>query len=87
MLASEETWRRSVPAWLEQRWFETPPVSVDSRERLCLQEVAKRITKSQVEVENGDGDEGLARQVRVLCWLCWAGVCEVLGWGSSSPPS
>lgn len=38
-------------------------------------------------MENGDGEEGLARQVRVLCWLCWAGICEVLEWGSSSPPS
>lgn len=30
----------------------------------CLQEVARRITKTQVEVENGEGEEGLAHEVR-----------------------
>lgn len=29
-----------------------------------MQEVARRITKTEMEVENGEGEEGLAREVR-----------------------
>lgn len=53
--------RRPPPAARQQ-------ASVVSPERLFLQEVAKRITTSQVEVENGEEDQGLA-QVRALLLL------------------
>lgn len=58
-----------VPVVLESRSREHTALVFIKRNDLhhastCLQEVARRITKTQVEVENGEGEEGLAHEVR-----------------------